>query len=355
MASEEIQRHIDVVRALSQENGALTSDAPTSSKRNPQWWIGERPTPSRERLHRRLLESVRQSAPDVLQGRQALVLAGPPGAGKSGVKKDVLESAVSTYRNIDADDFKVLLLEEAKRDGSLEGWLKPPELRAYEEQGERFFPLELASLVHEESSFLARRLRNRAIAAGDNIIVDAVMSTEAGALELGDRLAAAGYRVQVVDVEVPFELSEQRIRSRWQQEYQAALEGRESLGGRWVPSEYARDVFNGAEGRSKPEHSARALAEQCGAVADYRLYRTGMDQADTPRAVPTLEAHWKRTRSGAALHPVQAAQGATTGPTHQGSTARDVSFPGRGSGAGPQPGTRPEADRPTNLDGGVER
>jgi len=53
----------------------------------------------------------------------------------------------------------------------------------------------------------------------------------------------------------------------------------ESLGGRWVPSEYARDVFDGPGGRSKPEAAARSLAEQCPAVGRYRVFRTTAEEA----------------------------------------------------------------------------
>ncbi|WP_422117749.1 zeta toxin family protein [Brachybacterium sp. UNK5269] len=356
MASEEIQRHIDVVRALSRPGEALGADAPTASIRNSQWWVAGHPTPSRERLHRRLRTQVWESAPDVLQERQALVLAGPPGAGKGSVKGDVLGARLATYRNVDADEFKELLLDEAGRDGSLEGWLKPDTIRDLEVEGERFFPLELASLVHEESSYLARLLRDRAIAAGDNIVVDTVLSGEASALELGDRLAAEGYRVQVVDVEVPFKLSEKRIRSRWQREYQAAIDGRSDLGGRWVPSEYARDVFDGPEGRSKPEHNARVLAEQCSAVADFRVYRTGMDQADSPQAQPLLEVHRQRSRPGAELRAVETPQERTAGPSASRSSVRDASFPGRSSSAGPtRPGSTPPRGPTVGRDGGAER
>ncbi|MGP5695156.1 zeta toxin family protein [Brachybacterium alimentarium] len=158
--------------------------------------------------------------------------------------------------------------------------------------------------MHQESSYLSKALRARAIAAGDNIIVDTVLAGEGSAITLGDQLAQAGYMVQVVDVEVPFALSEQRIRSRWEKEYVAALESGEGLGGRWVPSEYARDVFDGPEGHSKPEHTARLLAERCPAVADYRVYRTGIEQARLKRAVPALEVHWQRSRPGAALRAV---------------------------------------------------
>ena len=333
-------------------------DAPTSSMANPRWWIDGEPTPSRERLHRALLKEIRDAAPDVRQERRALVLAGPPGAGKGGVKPDVLGDGLETYRNIDADEFKAALLEAADHDGSLEEWLKPDAVRTLEDQGEQFFPLELASLVHEESSYLAKALRARAIAAGDNIIVDTVLAGEGSALALGDQLAQAGYMVQVVDVEVPFALSEQRIRSRWEQEYVAALEGRGGLGGRWVPSEYARDVFDGPGARSKPEHTARLLAEQCPAVADYRVYRTGMDQAHLDRAQPALEVHMQRSRPGAALQAAQSAQGPAVGGPAGGRSgnARDISFPGRSTSAGPRPpGSRPHRGPSAGRDGGVER
>ena len=356
MASDDIDRHVDTVRRLSKPGEALGVGAPTSTMQNPRWWVRGEPTPSRDRLHRALRAEVLAEASEVRQERRALVLAGPPGAGKGGIKADVLGEALEGYLSVDADDFKVLLLEAAERNGSLGEWITPEAVRELEAQGERFFPLELASLVHEESSILAADLRERAIASGDNIIVDTVLSDEGSALALGDQLAAAGYMVQVVDVEVPFELSEKRIRSRWQQEYQAALDGGSGLGGRWVPSEYARDVFDGPEGLSKPEHNARVLAEQCSAVADYRVYRTGMDQADSPRAQPVLEVHRQRSRPGADLKAVVATQERSAGPTGGRSSVRDASFPESSPSAGPErPDSRPPRGRSAGREGGVQR
>jgi hypothetical protein len=43
-----------------------------------------------------------------------------------------------------------------------------------------------------------------------------VPSSEAKAVALGARLEAAGYGIQVVDVEVAAEVSRERIRSRWE-------------------------------------------------------------------------------------------------------------------------------------------
>jgi hypothetical protein len=95
---------------------------------------------------------------------------------------------------IDADEFKRSLLREAFMDGSYDEWLVPAAIREHEAEGERFHPLELASLVHEESSYLAKSLRADAIAAGDKIVIDTVLSNEADALALGQRLNLASRR-----------------------------------------------------------------------------------------------------------------------------------------------------------------
>lgn len=305
MVSDAVARHMDTVRELSKPGQALAPNAATATTNNPAWWIDGEVTPSRRRLHTRLLEEARDAAPDVELQRRAIVLAGPPGAGKSTVLADVLGERRGKYLVIDADEFKRSLLREAQADGSYDQWLVPDAIREREAQGERFYPLELASLVHEESSYLAKSLRGDAIATGDNIVIDTVLSDRGDALALGRRLYEAGYDVDVIDVEVPFELSEERIRSRWEQAYTAALEG-DDLGGRWVPSEYARGVFDGPGGKSKPEAAARALAEQCPAVARYRVYRTTMEMVAEAKLEgrpvrATVEVDLTRGSRGAAL------------------------------------------------------
>lgn len=306
MVSDAVARHMDTVRELSKPGQALAPNAATATTNNPAWWIDGEVTPSRRRLHTRLLQEARDAAPDVEQQRRAIVLAGPPGAGKSTVLADVLGEHRGKYLVIDADEFKRSLLREAQQDGSYDTWLMPDAIREREAQGERFYPLELASLVHEESSYLAKSLRADAIAAGDNIVIDTVLSNEADALALGQRLNEAGYDVRVIDVEVPYELSEERIRGRWEHAYTTALDGGDSLGGRWVPSEYARDVFDGPGGRSKPEAAARSLAEKCPAVGRYRVFRTTAEEAraadaEGRPAQATVEVDKSRSSRSAAL------------------------------------------------------
>lgn len=297
---------MDTVRELSKPGHALAPNAATATTNNPAWFVDGAPTLTRDRLHERLIDEARAEAPDVEQQRRAIVLAGPPGAGKSTVLADVLGEHRGKYLVIDADEFKRSLLREALADGSYDQWLMPDTIRAHEAEGERFYPLELASLVHEESSYLAKQLRADAIDAGDNIVIDTVLSKEADALALGQRLHAAGYDVRVIDVEVPYELSEERIRGRWEHAYTTALAGGDSLGGRWVPSEYARDVFDGPGGRSKPEAAARSLAEQCPAVGRYRVFRTTADEAQAAAsegrpAQATVEVDKSRSARDGAL------------------------------------------------------
>lgn len=304
--SDVVADHLEVVRRFSKPGGPLSVDAPTASVRNPAWFAevpGNRaaPMPDRVALHRRLIDAERQRSPDAEPGRRALVLAGPPGAGKSTVRPQVLVDP-SGYLVIDADEFKRALLREAIDDGSYDAWLKPTEVSDLETAGERFFPLELAALVHEESSQLAKQLRDEAMAEGLNVVIDTVLSSEAVALQLGEQLRAHGYDVRVVDVEVPFEISETRIRSRWVEAYTEALETGQDLGGRWVPSEYARDVFDGPDGSSKSEAAARRLAHECDAVTRYQLFRTTLAQTvSDDRPTPTLEVDLIRETPGGAL------------------------------------------------------
>lgn len=280
-----IDAHRATVRALAKPGQALALDGPHATVRNPEWfrYVGGRAIvrSGRAELHDRLIREVVESRPGVRFENRAIVLAGPPGAGKSTVLRDeILGDAASGWLTVDADDFKHALLRAAIDDGSYDAFLKPAVVREHEAAGERFFPLELASLVHEESSELAKRLRGEAIRAGANIVIDTVLSSEVSALGLGKQLEEAGYGVDVVDVEVPYELSESRIAKRWQQSYEVALESGEGLGGRWVPSEYARAVFGGPDGRSFPEFVAERLAVECGAVDHYRRFRTAAEGAD---------------------------------------------------------------------------
>ncbi len=308
MSPEEQQRHIDLVRELSRTGGSLDKDGPNATKSNPAWFrAGSLPHRERRELHSRLRDEVRAQTPDAAQEGRALVLAGPPGAGKGRVAETILGDQLRGYVNVDADEFKKLLLRQAIADGSYESFIKPAAVRELEEAGEKFYPLELAALVHNESGDLAAALREDLIAEGTNLIVDTVLGNVSSATRLSEQLTQAGYTVTLVDVEVPYEVSEARIRQRWQEAMTQAEAGvADALGGRWVPSSFARPLFETSHGRAASQDVAERFAQTCPVVVRYERYFTSTaehqesQQAGRP-AVPVKEVHRERARAGGPL------------------------------------------------------
>lgn len=264
-----------VLRHLARDGGPLAPTAPTATIHNPAWFrpsLGRRlrPTPERLALHDDLLEAfyTKMGRGDI--GERAIMLAGPPGAGKGTIRAHITQETGQRFVIADPDEFKELLIEDANRRGWLDE-LIPDEAR---EAGFTLAPMELSALVHEESSHLARRVRTAAINQGANVVVDSVMARELPALQQARALESHGYVIEVVSVQVPQELSQARILQRW------AQRSTEPLGGRWVPSEFREDVFAGDhKAASWPDRNARTVAEQVNAVERYRRYFTTMEMA----------------------------------------------------------------------------
>lgn len=293
---DELAGRAEVLRELSRDGGPLSPEAPRATINDPEWFRqlpnGELvPTAQRRELHRELLAQFYEENGRGDQGHQAVMLAGPPGAGKGSIRAQVLAEAGERFTVVDPDEFKVLLIRAAVEDGSIQRMM-PPEAT---ERGVELAPMELAALVHEESSMLAGRVRQQAIRHGENIVVDGVLANEAKALRLAGQLACAGYDVQVVDVEVPAEVSRQRIAQRWVEQTKDS-----ELGGRWVPSEFRESVFDVRGGaNSRCDQAARAVAEQVDGVSRYRRYFTTAEQARQEVATPRLTAELRRDRDGA--------------------------------------------------------
>jgi chloramphenicol 3-O-phosphotransferase len=296
-ATEAIEHHAKHLSEMSRPGGCLHHEGTNSTTANPDWFDDGNvayPTAERARFHRRLLTAFRDQTSAVLTDRKAIVLAGPPGAGKSTVLSNIVKNAGSNlgeWRVIDADAFKDILLREALDDGTYESWILPSEVKQLQRAGERFYPRELAALVHEESSYLARLARNEAINAGERIVIDTVLSSAATATAIRRVLEAAEYEIIVVEVEVSLQMSRERTRTRWADQYIAAERGdaEAQLGGRWVPSEYPDSLFPGGQQVSTCLKAAEAFAEGSPAVSRFERYfvdKTGSLQLDQVKLHP---------------------------------------------------------------------
>lgn len=287
---------------LCAEGGPLTAHSRHATTQNPEWFNVKRqqPRPERRALHNEILADFVASRPDVLRHRKAIVLAGPPGAGKSTAQNALIATTRTRPENwlpINPDDFKDELLMKAREDGSYDGYLVPDEVRELEAAGERFYPRELAALVHNESAILAKKAIRDAIDRGDNIIIDGTLSSEKNARTQLEVLQAAGYDVKIADVETAQPVSEARILARWERGYLDAESGiaigREAeLGGRWVPRSFSAGLYT-PTGATDSICAANALmvATDYGCVSEYLVYRV----ADKDSA-PELEKTQGRTR-----------------------------------------------------------
>ena len=254
----------------------MAPGAPGATVNNPRWFVpglgGSElvPTPERDMLHRDILEQFYNKRGRGDHGQWSIMLAGPPGSGKGTIRDQVISEIGQQFTIVDPDEFKTLLMEDARDRGWLDD-LIPDEVRR---SGFTIKPMEMAALVHEESSYLAQQVRDTALAAGENVVIDSVMAREPAALQNARDLERHGYGIEVVSVQVPQELSQARILQRW------ATDSAKPLGGRWVPSEYRHDVFAGDhKAASWPDRNARTVAEQVNAVERYRRYFTTMEMA----------------------------------------------------------------------------
>ncbi|OOP62739.1 hypothetical protein BMF89_08365 [Arthrobacter sp. SRS-W-1-2016] len=214
---------------------------------------------------------------------------------------------------------------KALADGSYDSYLVPDEVRQLEAAGEKFYPCELASLVHNESSILAKKAIRDALERGDNIIIDGTLSGEKNACAQLDALQAAGYDVKVADVETTRPVSEARTLWRWERGYLESENGiafgrYAELGGRWVPQSFPASLFATVDAQeSICAANAAAVAADYGCVSEYVVYRVADKDAG-----PKLETTKGRAKPDGPL-----VDGETVASVRTASTTRTPQHRGR--------------------------
>lgn len=301
-----VAAHMEKVREFSRPGGPLSADNPLASINNPAWFDLDEgdavPVGERAALHQALLDRFFADVPQRAESGQpprAVVMAGPPGSGKGWLVENVVDPGHELL-TVDADQFKVMLLNDAVENG----WLDQITPEAIRQDG-GFKPLELASLVHEESSMLAVRARSIAMHDRIPLLLDTVLSNPDKAVAMGQALAAAGYQIEVVDNEVSYEVSKNAIRGRWQEGYEQAIDRPHDptvLGGRWVPTEYVDAVFpNGPDHPAASHQAAQRLATECPAVVSFKRYQDRGKDPVVDQVRDRVGAHLRDREPGAAV------------------------------------------------------
>lgn len=179
-------------------------------------------TTERQLLHRDLIDDLYSRAAAVPCERKAIMAGGLGGAGKTTVLEQHAGLDRSQYLTINPDGIK----EEMAERGLV------PEV-------EGLSPMEASDLVHEESSYIAKRLARRAIDDGKNIIWDITMSSTESTEDRLDALSRAGYTSAGIFVDIPVEESIRRADERHRRGHEDYREGI-GLGGRYVQPEVIR-------------------------------------------------------------------------------------------------------------------
>jgi Zeta toxin len=228
---------------------------------------GDAWTLSRSEVHRSIINDMYKSAGHVPCDRQAIIAGGLAGAGKTTVLRDHAGIDRSQYFFVNPDDVKV---EMAKRG------LIP--------KVEGLSPMEASDLVHEESSYIARQLAQRAQADGKNMVWDITMSSLESTEKRINDLRADGYTsITGIFVDIPIDVSVTRADSRHrdgEDKYRAG----EGLGGRFVPP----DLITSRADEHWGSQNRRTFEDLKPRFDQWILFDNGVDHRDPVRIAESL-------------------------------------------------------------------
>lgn len=178
------------------------------------------------------LVEVRLHQSEAQQQPTAVILAGQSGAGKSTVAADLRESLMRKggYIAVDAD-----------------------EMRAYLPYYDDLSPHDtnVAEMTQVDAGALANAVRDEAIKARRNVVIDGTLRDSDAAMEMAKNLRSNGYRVELHALAVNEQISYERATMRYE------LDRAEGRNTRYVPREWHDRSFSGmADSVRRLEYSA---------------------------------------------------------------------------------------------------
>jgi predicted ABC-type ATPase len=218
-------------------------------------------TAEREAQQNAILQRLYQEASGVPNNRQALMSGGLGGAGKTYVLENHPDIAQDQYLTINADELKDELIKAGMA----------PDVPG-------LTPLEMAGLIHEESSDMSLRLAELAHRDGKNLIWDITMGSQGSVASRLAKLRENNYTVKGIFVSIPAEKSVESAMQRWRDGLERFNAG-EGLGGRYVPPDIIRsaaDVQN-ARARSRNEDTFTQMRAQ---MDDWELWDNSQRNPD---------------------------------------------------------------------------
>ena len=186
-----------------------------------------------------------------IDGRAMVFTAGPPGAGKS----TTLSAHRTTFRVIDPDEIKSLLLARLMDRGLLDG-LAHHRLA----DGGVVRPGEAGWWVHRASTNVADRVRRVSLGMRENFVMEGTLQWEGAPAQFTNELNEAEYEyLEVIDVEVPLHTALAQAKQRW---WDGRTDPMTPLGGRFVAPEFIQRCYTpGTDSVSICAQHARALFE----------------------------------------------------------------------------------------------
>lgn len=176
--------------------------------------------------------------------RQAHVIVGAPGAGKSEYISTTIANWSTDYVLIDPELLDRTFLKQYIADGWYEQ-MKPAPAREYEAAGNRLFPMDISVIAREDSAKLGSILLSALADEGKNIILETTFTPGFVAQQVVAYLARNGYTINAVRLNVTKQESLERCEARYEREYQQALsQGPEAMGAKPVDPAYIDYVFD---------------------------------------------------------------------------------------------------------------